>query len=94
MLIDSPGLTGGRTMQGMDTPNASSAETTTLRVLRWGSLTALLLFVAAAVLELPLGEIAAPWLLVIAIAAYATYAVIDIRRRRRTKRVTAERSMT
>lgn len=79
-------------MQGMDTPTATSAETVTLRLLRWGSLAALLLFVAAAVLELPGGQIAGPWLLVIAIAAYVTYAVIDTRRRRRMKRATEGQS--
>lgn len=76
-------------MQGMDTPTASSAETVTLRLLRWGSLTALLLAIAGFGLQLPLGEIVAPWLFLIAIAAYVTYAVIDTRRRRRMKRATA-----
>lgn len=72
----------------MTTPASRDGEATTLRILKWTSLGSLVLAIASFVLNLPGGDVVAPWLMVIAVGTYVAFAVIDIRRRRRIKRVT------
>lgn len=66
-------------------------ETTTLKSLKWVSLGSLALAIAVAVLdpfnETPIG----PWLFMIALASYITYAIIHTWAAREAKRAAGQR---